>query len=324
MVALHLVARVPTNLWNDARFSAFQKELQVHASHICHLHISAEPFRFHRIFEGLVSPAPTLKLLSLFSEAYPDRTLGVQVSVPDTLFDGSTPRLSPLELWNCDISWKSPLIKGLQHLETGTPFERPSLSVWLDALDEMPQLKTLIPNWASPTASPGTSIPFGVERTVTIPSLTLFKISSAAGYCGLALAHLILPALTSLCITAKSRAWDCSDVREILPYIARHAHGPQGTQPLQSMLFRNDITCTEILAAWTLPNMDIELPDQITSSDVTHSARVAFSVTVEDHLAGRSLRAMRRWLLAWAGRITGARGQFDEYRYSRRNSFTED
>ncbi|KAH9170565.1 hypothetical protein EDB89DRAFT_2230574 [Lactarius sanguifluus] len=284
-VPLHLVARVPSNLWNGARFSAFQKELQARVSHICHLRISAEPFRLHRIFEGLVSPAPTLKFLSLFSEAYLDRTLGVQVFVPDTLFDGSTPRLSRLELWNCDISWNSPLIKGLQHLEIGTPFERPSLSVWLDALDEMPQLKTLILIWASPIASPGISIPFGVERTVTLPSLTLFKISSPARDCGLALAHLILPALTSLRLIVEACHWDCTDVREILSNVSRHAHGPQDAHPLQSVLFRNDIFCAEILA-WTLPHIDTEFPNQHILGDSTPSARVAFSVINEHWSAG--------------------------------------
>ncbi|KAH8992363.1 hypothetical protein EDB92DRAFT_561290 [Lactarius akahatsu] len=62
-------SRVPSGLWDDARFSAFQKELQVHASHICHLRISAESCQFHRIFEGLVSPAPILESLSLFGRA---------------------------------------------------------------------------------------------------------------------------------------------------------------------------------------------------------------------------------------------------------------
>ena len=281
---LHLEARVLGALRDDARFSAFQKELQAHVSHIYHLSISAEPFHLHRILEALVSPAPTLEYLSLSGENFRNRE---RPFVPDTLFDGSTPRLSRLELWKCNISWKSPLLRGLKHFEIRTPFERPRLSVWLDVLDELPQLKTLALHWASPIA-PDTPLPSDVERTVTLPSLTLFEISSFARDCGFALAHLVLPALISLCLTSKSCRWDSSDVQEILPYVARHAHGPQDTQPLQSMLVRSSLMFAEILV-WTLPDIDVELPNQIAFADAMHSARVAFSVTNEHWSAGTDI-----------------------------------
>ena len=108
--------------WGDAGFVALQKVLQAHVSHIYRLRISAESSdqlasHFQRILEGLISPAPTLEHLSLsFEKGYKKPPL--RVSVPDTLFDSTTPKLSFLELSNCDISWKSPLIKGLKHLET--------------------------------------------------------------------------------------------------------------------------------------------------------------------------------------------------------------
>ncbi|KAH9046758.1 hypothetical protein EDB84DRAFT_1412823 [Lactarius hengduanensis] len=279
-VPLYLEAKVPCRLWDNTRFSALQKELQDHISHISHLSISAEPFRLHRMFEGLVLPAPTLELLSLSGEEYTtvsgNRTGREQVVVPDTLFDGSTPRLSCLELRHCDTSWNSPLFWGLKHLYIRTPFERPSLSVWLDALGQMLQLKTLALHWASPAAPPGASLP-DVDRTVTLPSLTLFEIFSPATDCGLALAHLTLPALTSLSLDAKSYRQDGSDVQEILPYVARHAHGPQDTQPLQSMWFSRSETRAKVLA-WTLPDIDVDFPDECAVFESTPSARVTFSV----------------------------------------------
>ncbi|KAI9453530.1 hypothetical protein BJY52DRAFT_1418216 [Lactarius psammicola] len=281
MAPLHLKARVPHGLWDDARFSAFQNELHPHVSHTCHLGISAEPFHLRKILEGLVSPAPILECLSLSGEEYRNRTIGERAFVPDTLFDGSAPRLSCLELWACNISWKSPLLRGLKHLEIRSPRQTPSLSDWLDALDEMPQLKTLTLHWASLSIPPGASLPSDIERTITLPSLTLFEMSSPARDCGLALAHLILPALTSLCLIAKSCHRDCSDVQEILPYVSRHAHGPQDTQPLQSMLVRSGITSAEIIA-WTLPDMDVELPSEIAFFDTMHSGRVAFSFMFDD------------------------------------------
>src|SRR6266702_792197 len=80
------------------------------------------------------------------------------------------PRLSCLMLRNCDISWKSPLLKGLRHLDIRTPSagRRPGLSVWLDVLDEMPELKTLTLHSATPVVPHGASFPSDVERTVTL------------------------------------------------------------------------------------------------------------------------------------------------------------
>ncbi|KAH9070737.1 hypothetical protein EDB83DRAFT_361652 [Lactarius deliciosus] len=297
MVPLHLEARVPVAHWDDARFSAFKKELQNHVSHISHLGISAVPFHLHRILKGLTSPAPTLESLSLSGEGQ-NSTLGGRTFIPGTLFNGSAPKLSCLELWNCDISWKSPLLGGLRHLEIRAPSERPSRSVWLDVLDQMPQLKTLVLHWASPTAPPSVSFPPNVERTATLPSLTFFDISSPARDCGLALAHLILPALTSLCLIATSCCRDGSDLQEILPYFARHAHGPQDAQPLQSMVVHSDTMCVDILA-WTSLDIDVESHKQFDAFlGTTHSARVAFSVTNDNWPLGTEVEVLNAAMAA--------------------------
>ncbi len=287
MAPLYLEARVPTGHWDDARFSALQKELQARVSHIYHLAISAEYFHLRKTLEGLVSSAPTLEYLSLSSEGYWHRARSSQVFVPDTLFDGTTPRLSYLELRNCDVSWKSPLLKGLKNLEIRTlsTDARPSLSVWLDALEKMPQLKTLTLRSASPIAPPGALLPSGVERTITLPSLSDLDISASASDCGLALAHLVLPALTQLCFTATSCRQDGSDAQEILPYVARHAHGPQDTQPLQSVVIRSSRTCADMLV-WTVPDIDVKLPNPMAFLDAMFSARVTFSVKNEDWSSG--------------------------------------
>ena len=65
-----------------------------------------------KYFEEIVSPAPTLDHLSLFSNDVNHKTrIWVHSSIPETLFNGSTPRLSCLELSYCNVSWKSPLLK---------------------------------------------------------------------------------------------------------------------------------------------------------------------------------------------------------------------
>ena len=202
------------------------------------------------------------------------------VTVPDTLFDGTAPRLSCLELHNCTISWKSPLLKGLRYLEIRSPdrYGRQSLAVWLDALDEMPQLTRLVLHSASPQAPP---FPFDIERTVTLPSLTRFVISASARDCALALAHLALPALTRLSLVVESCYSSGDDVQNMFPYVAQHANGPQDTQPLRSVLIHHKKSHTSILA-WPVADMNIEVHDQFTFLSAEPSARVALFIASQE------------------------------------------
>jgi len=201
---------------------------------------------------------------------------GRRSSIPETLFDSFSPRLSRLELRNCNINWTSLLLKGLKHLEILKPSAnaRPELAVWLAALDEMPQLTSLTLHSASPTAP---TFLFDVKRTVTLPSLTRLDIFASPGECALALAHLDLPALTWLCLTAFSfHPLIKSAMQKFLPFIVRHAHGPQDTQPLQSVLIRSEEQRIDILA-WTVPNIGVEVHELPTLLTATPPTRVALS-----------------------------------------------
>ncbi len=122
----------------------------------------------------------------------------------------------------------------------------------------MPELKTLTLHLATPVVPHGASLPSDVKRTVTLPSLIHLDISAPARDCGFALAHLVLLALTWLCLMARSCRWDGSDVREILLYVSRHAHGPKDAQSLQSVFVSSERMHTHILA-WTKPDLDVEL-----------------------------------------------------------------
>ena len=199
-------------------------------------------------------------------------------TIPDTLFNSSTPKLSRLELDNCRISWRSPLLKRLKYLEIRNPSAtaRPELAVWLAALDEMPQLMTLTLRSASPIAPP---FPFVVSYIVTLSSLTSLNIFASPRDCALALAHLDLPALASLSLTAFSlHPFIKSDVEKLLPFIARHAYGPQDTQPLQSVLIRSEAYRADI-RAWPVSNIGVEVHDLPTLLTEAPPARVALSFT---------------------------------------------
>jgi hypothetical protein len=241
------------------KFDAFRKELQTRVPDICHLRISASPYLLNSTLEGLISPAPSLDHLSLSSCRGHGRSRmrmdNDRSYIPDTLFDSSTPRLSYLELCNCNISWRSPLFKRLKNLKIFTPSvnARPGLAVWLSALDEMPQLTTLTLHLASPIAPP---FPFHVKRTVILPSLTCLALLASPEDCALALAHLDLPALASLSLTVQ--LLDTSDVQKLLPFVIPHAHGSQDALPLQCVLIRSERNCADILA-WPVPNINAKV-----------------------------------------------------------------
>ena len=283
-VPLHLEANVSSRCWDNARVTAFQKNLRDHVSHIRQLDVIAETTHLIGTLTSLTSPAPALEYLSL---TRPNGTTETRGFVPETLFDGSAPMLSCLELYNCAINWGSPLLRGLEHLDIQTSDqERPSLSNWLDVLDEMPQLKTLTLLEASPIA-PNVPLPSNIKHTVTLPSLTLFDIFSSVRDCGLALAHLVLPALSSLRVRAQTCHQNGSDVLEILPYVTRHVHGLHHTQPIQTVIVKNYIQCVGIL---TIPFLDInffaklsesilkiEPPNKFTTPHTMHPVEVSIT-----------------------------------------------
>ena len=259
---LYLEARISSQSWNDVRFSTFLKEVQARLPHICHLDVSAEGPDIHSILRALGSPAPILEYLSLFSTT---ESYSANASTPDTLFDGSAPRLSCLTLCHCGISWKWPRFKGLKYLEIVGPAvnSNPTLTVWLDALSEMPDLKTLILNEAILTwASPAPPFQFDVERTVTLPSLAHFDIVGNLEDCVLALAHLDLPAVTQLSLEAlcyDSNSFPERDhVQKLLPHVVRYMYGTQHTQPLQSMFIRSNRKCVDLLT-WPVPDIGVEV-----------------------------------------------------------------
>ena len=253
--------------YDDDRFGPFLHQLQEFLPHTRHLSIGAGSFgtMYRGLEDALISPAPSLEYLSLFCRRDVNRVVADEqpinpdIQVIDTLFDGSTPRLSCLILRNCNISWKYSLFKGLKNLEIITPNEmaRPTLAVWLDTLDEIPQLKSLTLHLASPVA---VHFPVDVERTVTLPSLTHLDISASLRDCALASAHLVLPALTSLCLIPTDYLTRGSGVQPFLPYIVQHVNGPQDIRPLQSVLIRNRWNVTNLgneleLLAWPVPDI---------------------------------------------------------------------
>ena len=178
MSPLHFEGEITAR--SKARSNALGRQLKAHISHTRHLTISGE---FHTVLGRLKSPTPALVSLSLTRSRRP--YISSQCIIPDSLFNGTAPKLTRLELLGCSIGWKSPLLKGLRNLKMKPPpaEETPELEDWLDALNEMSQLKTLILDNATPDKTfddPHIPEP---QRTVTLPSLTHFDITAPAMDC---------------------------------------------------------------------------------------------------------------------------------------------
>ena len=272
MTPLHLDANAIE--WSVAQFDALSRHLEAHISHTRHLKVRGP---LQSMLERLVSSAPILEFLSLSHKSSPS----AHVVIPVNLFNFTAPSLTSLELEGCDISWKSRLFKGLESLQVLRPSTeaRPELEDWLDFLNEMPRLKTLILESATPIAL---STPLKSEplRTVTLPFLTKFNISASAKDCVLALAHLVLPALTWLQVDAESHEKDGEDVRLLIPYVARNVCGLQGVEPLQSFVIIYGKRTSAELVAWSTANADLKFYDMkfsLLRYDTSVPARLKFA-----------------------------------------------
>ena len=251
MMPLHLEADVIK--LSVAQYEAFGSQLEEHISHTRYLSISG---CLQTTLDRLVSSAPTLEFLSLSHKSR--KSAMPQVAITVNLFNCTAPRLTSLELENCGISWKSPLLRGLRTLKIHnlSTASRPELEDLLDALNDMPQLETLILQSATPQAPQALKL-ISPSRPATFPSLVRFHISASARDCALALAHLTLPALTWLHVDAESYDSEGGDAHFLIPYVARKVHVLQDIKLLRSVLISGERTRVEVLA-WSISDADFK------------------------------------------------------------------
>jgi hypothetical protein len=190
-----LYLKAQTMQWSRAKFEAFKEQIEAHIHQFRHLSIRVKP-KHLTIFGQLVSAAPSLELLSIDNRNSP-HTFPPGI-IPSNLFDGIAPKLTYLRLYNCGISWKSPLLKGLRVLELFSfpVHARVQFDCWLRALKQMPQLERLVLHDRIPSLNNKVDLSQGLKLTVDLPFLTELSISASVSECAVVLAHLVLPALT--------------------------------------------------------------------------------------------------------------------------------
>ena len=237
-----------------AQHTTFERHLEDHISHTRRLSLWG---LLRSAIKRLVSSAPLLESVSL-SHGSDFFESSAKVAIPVNLFNCTAPKLTSLELESCDISWKLPILKRLRTLKIYEPSTeaRPKLDDWLDALNEMPQLETLVLQSATPLASGTALLKSETSPSVTLPSLTRFHISASAKDCTLALAHLVLPSLSWLCVEAESHEWEGGDVKPLIQCVAQNAYWLQGTEPLRRISVCGERTSAKVFA-W-MPDTDNE------------------------------------------------------------------
>jgi hypothetical protein len=289
MAPLHLEAQ--TAEWSTEKFEAFKRQIEAHIHHTRHLSIATSPLHLLETLLVSESPAPSLEQLTITNISGPY----IPLVFPDDLFDGIAPKLVFLCLDNCGISWESPLLKGLRDLKlfSCAGGQLAALNTWLDNLSQMPQLERLSIHggvlfyWLEPGPNDN---PIEPGLSVVLSSLTELDISTSAQDCLAIIGHLVLPALTRLCVDAQNDCPTDRDVLNLIPFVARNAHGPQDTEPLQSLSIEVNKAQAEIVA-WTIPRQDtdevlrssVALPDGI-------RLRVAFSNLNWDRHPGMEIR----------------------------------
>ena len=271
MVPLHW--EVDFTRWNEEEIDAFERQLEGHITHTRHLKVRGP---LQMVLKRLVSSAPVLQTLSLeHTSTYNQFTL-IRDVIPVNLFNGIAPSLTSLELNTCNISLKSPLLKGLQNFEARYLQTRPKLEDWLDFLGEMPKLESLVLQHATPSVISPLQVISEPSRTVAIPFLTKFHIIASPKDCALALAHLVMPALTSLLVNVESYGMNGGEIRRLIPYVARNVYGPQDTKPLRSILICGEEKQVKVVA-WTMPDTDL---NSNILFDTSITARLVFTATV--------------------------------------------
>lgn len=172
------------------------------------------------------------------------------------------------------ITWKSLLLKGLRTLEIlDLPARaRPELNDWL-CLERNAPIERAYPSICHPLALLTHPL---ISRTVTLPSLTYFRIGASVKDCALALAHLVLPTLIRLHVNIGSHDRGGEDVLLVIPYVVQNVYALQDTGPIQSILIAGERKCTEVLT-WTSPGADVKVCGLDTLDDMSSSACLQFA-----------------------------------------------
>ncbi|KIK01161.1 hypothetical protein K443DRAFT_576640 [Laccaria amethystina LaAM-08-1] len=172
-----------------------------------------------KLFSSVPRAAPMLQILVLsttinyYADPFRDK-----YSIPTELFSDDSSQLRRLELIHCNLDWTSHLLKGLTHLKIHdtAPGTRPSTSLFLDVLEQLPTLTVLDLKDALPSDGSST---VSHQRNVKLRSLTNLHLSDPGSDCANALRHLSVPSSATLKLSCHIVVSD-ADLSSILTFVS--------------------------------------------------------------------------------------------------------
>ncbi|TFY61066.1 hypothetical protein EVG20_g7197 [Dentipellis fragilis] len=186
-----------------------RQKISSHISHISRICISGKIEDVYRVLYRLVKPAPLISVL-LHSDEDP---LVIAIA-PKNLFAGQAPALRVVHVHNAFISWTSRIYAGLIELcvqidkehefrDDRHPNIHPSMTVLLDALETMPNLKRLTLLDMIPKSGLPNDTVVACRRAL-LPNLSRLRLSRSVISCISLLRHLDYPETTDVGIDCVS------------------------------------------------------------------------------------------------------------------------
>ncbi|KAK7051583.1 hypothetical protein VNI00_004562 [Paramarasmius palmivorus] len=189
---------IPRILYGQAeRWQDVLDDIQHQVHRVRHLHVNMCRVDLMRAFvHGFQRAAPSLRSLEIWDYANLDLQSG--------FLGGEAPLLTDLRLYFTYISWDSPLLRNLTHLELGgdSCSNLPTGNQFLDALRRMPMLSVLKLTQILPRIIEGTA-------AVSLPNLqelALLAETDDIEGCAAVLGHLLFPEATVIRVSCYSES----------------------------------------------------------------------------------------------------------------------
>jgi hypothetical protein len=229
-----------------------------HISRIRELHLAGSGFDLSLLLDPIDEPAPLLRSLCLSNT---DDILGGEYELPETLFVCGGHHLHRLELTNCSILWKSPLLCGLIHFKfkNSSDVARIAVTQLLEVLGNMPLLETLDLEGLSFIASSDT-------KRAHLSRLTSLRLSSTTPEGARFLNHISFPASTSL----KLCCWldTVNDHSTVCDAVSLVWNGKDGSKLLRCLLIHSPAAGSAILQGWITNERGHECPSGPAQIDI--------------------------------------------------------
>jgi hypothetical protein len=224
-------------------------------SRIRELHLEIRKVVMEELFDRIKKcAAPLLRSLCLSNTSYTHQASD-GYTLPETLFVGDDHHLERLELFDCIISWDSPLLCDLVHLTLHNTCGMipPTLMQLLGALEKMPLIETLDLDGGLPVVPDDDNFSLlETKHIVHLSNLATLRLSSTAVECAYLLNHLSYPTSTSLGLVCAPNTLNIktNSLSILFDAISSVRNGRDAGELLRCLLIKSWFANSTILQGW--------------------------------------------------------------------------